>query len=86
MTPVGSRGSGAELELCEECSDRMTLFVALPDNCEAVDFRAIPLSCPLCQAGMLKLLSWQQQQQRGARRTPAEQADALAAFKKGGRH
>lgn len=86
MSPVGRRGSGAELELCQDCSDRMTAFVALPSDCEAVDFRAIPLSCPICQRGALVLVRIAAEQLKGMRRTPAEQQEALAAFKKGRPH
>jgi hypothetical protein len=82
----GRAGSGAELELCDECSDRLTLFVHLPPDCEAVDFRAIPLSCPVCQPGTLRMIGAVAAEQRAARRTPAEQAKALAEFKRRGRH
>jgi hypothetical protein len=64
----------------------LTLFVDLPKDCEAVDFRAIPLSCPTCQGGALELVRATAEINKGLRRTADEQREALRQFKKGRAH
>jgi hypothetical protein len=79
---VGPPGSGAELELCEPCTRRLRRFtLELPPDCEAVDYRAIPLSCTTCRAPMLALVGITAVTHKGKRRTAEEQREALAAFK-----
>lgn len=79
--PVGRPGSGAAFELCQDCADRLTRFVELPGDCEAVDFRAIPLSCPTCQPGGLMLVRATAAAFKGQIRTADEQRALLADFK-----
>lgn len=84
MRPVvGPPGSGAHLELCEACARRLRRFtLELPPDCEAVDYRAIPLSCTTCRGPMIALVAATATAQRGSRRTPEEQREALEAFKR----
>lgn len=84
--PIGRRGSGADVEVCDDCATRITNFVALPGDCEAVDFRAIPLSCPKCWPAMLAQVRITAARQKNARRTPEEAQAALADFKRKGRN
>lgn len=78
---MGPPGSGAELELCAQCARRLRRFtLELPPDCEAVDYRAIPLSCTTCRAPMLALVRGTAIALRGTRRTAAEQREARAAF------